>query len=74
MPEAAPVTRAVFPLMNMSHFLQHLVRSSDKCLRGQTLKVIEVNLFPTFCLLQYEVYSYLFQPLHMTIFGKQLNI
>jgi len=27
-----------------------------------------------FLLLQYEVYSYLFQPLHMTIFGKQLNI
>jgi hypothetical protein len=23
MPEAAPVTRAVFPLMNMSHFLKH---------------------------------------------------
>jgi hypothetical protein len=44
MPVAAPVTRAVFPLMNMSHLLEHGVSSNDKTLGGQTLKVVEVNL------------------------------
>jgi len=40
---AAPVTRAIFPLMNMSHFLKHLVSSNNKRPGGQTLKVIQVN-------------------------------
>ena len=43
MPVAAPVTRAVFPLMNMSHLLKHLVSSNDKRLEGQTVKVVLVN-------------------------------
>jgi hypothetical protein len=43
MPVAAPVTRAVFPLMNMSHFLKYLVSSDDKHLEKQTVKVVLVN-------------------------------
>jgi len=66
MPVAAPVTRAVFPLMNMSHFLKHLVSSNDKLLEGQIVKVVLMNLLSSYCSTAYNVYSYLSRPLHMT--------
>jgi len=42
MPVAAPVTRAVFPLMDISHFLKHGVNSEEKGLGGQTVNVVLV--------------------------------
>jgi hypothetical protein len=73
MPVAAPVTRAVFPLMNMSHFLKHGGKFKHNCLGRKTLKVVHVNLLPTYCSASFQVYPYVFQPLHISNSRKQLK-